>query len=71
MPLSSNLRNTFSDYFSQFDITKLAHRSVILDPAKLEYLNKYHLAKAVTAESSLNALARKVAPKVRERYGET
>ena len=59
------------DNLFQFDITKLAHRSVILDPAKLEYLNKYHLAKAVTAESSLNALARKVAPKVRERYGET
>ncbi|KAL1714692.1 hypothetical protein EV715DRAFT_257035, partial [Schizophyllum commune] len=62
---------TVEEMIAEFDITKLAHRSVILDPAKLEYLNKYHLAKAVTAENSLNALARKVAPKVRERYGET
>lgn len=62
---------TVEEMIADFDITKLAHRSVILDPTKLEYLNKYHLARATAIPSGLNALARKIAPQIRERYGAT
>ncbi|KAL4069213.1 hypothetical protein J3A83DRAFT_4095337 [Scleroderma citrinum] len=43
---------TLSDLIDQFDLGSLTHRRNILDPAKLEYLNKHHLMRSLQSEET-------------------
>lgn len=43
--------------FSQFDLSALTHRRTILEPSKLEVLNKRHLARKAESAAGLASLA--------------
>ena len=44
----------------QFDLTSLTHRRTVLDPMKLEYLNKHHLMRTMATDDGLTDLAERV-----------
>ena len=54
--------------FKQFDLSALTHRRMILDPSKLEYLNKNHLMEMWSQPDGLNALASRVVGSVKEAF---
>ena len=54
--------------FVQFDLSALTHRRTILDPSKLEYLNKNHLMETWSQPHGLNALANRVIGSVKEAF---
>ena len=61
-------RQSLSHRFEQFDLSALTLRRTILDPAKLEYLNKNHLMETWSRPDGLNALADRVVGLVREAF---
>lgn len=52
----------------QFDFSVLTHRRSVLDPVKLEYLNKHHLMRLMTTSAGLRTLAERTQPYVKEAY---
>jgi hypothetical protein len=54
-------------HFQQFNLSALTHQSTILDPQKLEYLNKNHLVETWSQRNDgLNSLANRVIVSVGE-----
>ncbi|EIN13144.1 hypothetical protein PUNSTDRAFT_57115 [Punctularia strigosozonata HHB-11173 SS5] len=54
---SSTTVLTMSDMIRDFDLKALTHRRTVLDPAKLEILNKQHLARRWNTPDGLDELA--------------
>ena len=54
--------------YKQFDLSALTHRRTILDPSKLEHLNKNHLMETWSQPDGLNALANRVIGSVKEAF---
>ncbi|KAH7907048.1 hypothetical protein BJ138DRAFT_1216266 [Hygrophoropsis aurantiaca] len=48
---------TLSELIDQFDLSSLTHRRNVLDPAKLNFLNKHHLISSWQAEGGITAHA--------------
>ena len=61
-------RRRLSYRFEQFDLSALTHRRTILDPSKLEYLNKNHLMETWSQPDGLNTLANRVIGTVKEAF---
>lgn len=51
---------TMDEIVEEFDLTSLTHRRTVLDPMKLEYLNKRHLMGTMTSDDGLTSLAERV-----------
>ncbi|CAL1696808.1 unnamed protein product [Somion occarium] len=51
---------TLNELIHNFDLSSLTHRRTVLDPNKLEYLNKHHLMRIAETDEGLTALAEKV-----------
>ncbi|KAI0078525.1 glutamyl-tRNA synthetase [Panus rudis PR-1116 ss-1] len=63
---------TLPELIEKFDLSSLTHRRSVLDPAKLEYLNKHHLMRKITGDAkTAQSLAEKVHGAVKERFGES
>ncbi|THH10575.1 hypothetical protein EW145_g1220 [Phellinidium pouzarii] len=60
-----------NELIKQFDLSALTPRRTILDPKKLEVLNKKHLQRAIESEPELEILAKKAQALIEERYGST
>ncbi|ETW87728.1 hypothetical protein HETIRDRAFT_308400 [Heterobasidion irregulare TC 32-1] len=52
------------EIIAQFDLAALTHRRTVLDPAKLEYINKHHLMRAWATDAGLQSLAERARPLV-------
>jgi len=52
----------------QFDFSVLTHRRNILNPLKLEYLNKSHLARLWSTPEGVNSLAQRAYQLVKEAF---
>ncbi len=52
----------------QFDFSVLTHRRTVLDPSKLDYINKHHLMQLMSKPEGLQKLAECALPYVREVY---
>ncbi|EMD41465.1 hypothetical protein CERSUDRAFT_42474 [Gelatoporia subvermispora B] len=50
---------TLEQMIKEFELSSLTHRRTVLDPVKLQYLNKHHLMNSMTMDDSLTALAEK------------
>ncbi|KAF9647742.1 glutamyl-tRNA synthetase [Thelephora ganbajun] len=59
---------TMQEMIQEFDLSALTHRRTILDPLKLEYLNKNHLMETWSQPRGLNALANRVIGSVEEAF---
>ena len=57
-----------SHRLGQFDLSVLTHRRTILDPSKLEYLNKNHLMETWSQPDGLNTLANRTIGLVKEAF---
>ncbi|KAH7923759.1 glutamyl-tRNA synthetase [Leucogyrophana mollusca] len=51
---------TLSELIDQFELTSLTHRRNVLDPAKLEFLNKHHLMRSWQTEEGITAHAERL-----------
>lgn len=51
---------TLPEMIREFDLTALTHRRTVLDPMKLEYLNKHHLMRTMSTDEGLTELAERV-----------
>ena len=58
-------RRSLPHHSKQFDLPALTHRGTILDPSKLECLNKNHLMEMWSQADGLNGLADHVVGLVR------
>lgn len=52
----------------QFELTAVTHRRSVMDPSKLEYLNKHHLMRAWSSPEGLRALATRAHRLVKDAY---
>ncbi|PCH33184.1 hypothetical protein WOLCODRAFT_129640 [Wolfiporia cocos MD-104 SS10] len=52
----------------EFDLTSLTQRRSVLDPSKLEYLNKHHLARTMSQDGGVHALAERVHDKIKAAF---
>ncbi|KIL60776.1 hypothetical protein M378DRAFT_83308 [Amanita muscaria Koide BX008] len=59
---------TVADMIAEFDLTVLTHRSTSLDPGKLEYINKQHVARASSTPEGLHELAERVHEQVKTAF---
>ncbi|KAI0327285.1 glutamyl-tRNA synthetase [Cubamyces sp. BRFM 1775] len=59
---------TVDEMIQNFDFSVLTHRRSVLDPMKLEYINKHHLMRLISTPEGLWALAERAYPYVREAY---
>ncbi|KAI9460137.1 glutamyl-tRNA synthetase [Lactarius psammicola] len=69
-PDSTTVMN-LSEIVTNFRLDVLTHRRTILDPAKLEYLNKHHLMRTRSTESGLCALALRAQGHVKDAFPHT
>jgi glutamyl-tRNA synthetase len=53
---------------SSFDLSSLTHRRSILDPTKLEFLNKHHLMRMWSTKEGLRSLAERVHSPIKEAF---
>ncbi|GJE98035.1 glutamyl-tRNA synthetase [Phanerochaete sordida] len=51
---------TLAELVREFDLEALTHRRTVLDPMKLEYLNKHHLMRTMSSDDGLTELAERV-----------
>ncbi|KAI0697163.1 glutamyl-tRNA synthetase [Cytidiella melzeri] len=51
-----------------FELTSITHRRTILDPMKLEYLNKQHLLRSISSDDGLSELAERVHPTIKQAF---
>ncbi|KAI0063242.1 glutamyl-tRNA synthetase [Artomyces pyxidatus] len=59
---------SLAEIIQDFDLSALTHRRTVLDPFKLEYLNKHHLMKMYARDDELQALAERIHPLVKETF---
>jgi len=59
---------TFDELVSQFDLSALTHRRMVLDPAKLEFLNKHHLMRTWSTPTGLEAFAQRVQDTIKKAF---
>ncbi|KAI0757473.1 glutamyl-tRNA synthetase [Daedaleopsis nitida] len=59
---------TLQEMIQNFDFSVITHRRSVLDPAKLEYINKHHLMHLMSSDSGLRTLAQRTQPIVKEAY---
>ncbi|KAI0367459.1 glutamyl-tRNA synthetase [Pilatotrama ljubarskyi] len=59
---------SMEEMIRNFDFSVLTHRRSVLDPAKLEYINKHHLMRLMTTPEGLRTLAERTQPYVREAF---
>ena len=52
----------------QFDFSAITHRRSVLDPEKLEYINKHHLMQLMQTQEGLTKLAQRTQPFVEAAY---
>ena len=52
----------------QFDFSAITHRRSVLDPEKLEYINKHHLMQLMQTQEGLTKLAQRAQPFVEAAY---
>lgn len=51
---------SLDEMIEQFDLASITHRRTVLDPMKLEYLNKHHLMRTMSVDDGLTNLAEHV-----------
>ncbi|OJT08520.1 Glutamate--tRNA ligase [Trametes pubescens] len=59
---------SMEEMIQNFDFSVLTHRRSVLDPVKLEYINKHHLMRLMTTSDGLRTLAERTQPYVKEAY---
>jgi glutamyl-tRNA synthetase len=59
---------TLPELTSSFDLRMLTHRRSILDPVKLEYINKRHLMLLAGTSDGLEGLAHRVCRDVKKAF---
>jgi glutamyl-tRNA synthetase len=59
---------TLSELTSSFDLHLLTHRRSILDPVKLEYINRRHLILLAGTTDGLESLAHRVCHDVKKAF---
>ncbi|EIW65117.1 glutamyl-tRNA synthetase [Trametes versicolor FP-101664 SS1] len=59
---------SMEEMIRNFDFSVLTHRRSVLDPVKLEYLNKHHLMRLMTTSDGLRTLAERTQPYVKKTY---
>ncbi|KAI9509861.1 hypothetical protein F5148DRAFT_1184185 [Russula earlei] len=69
-PDSTTVMN-ISEIIDNFELGVVTHRRTTLDPAKLEFLNKHHLARAWSTRPGLRALALRAQGYVKDAFPET
>lgn len=53
---------------TQFDLALLTHRRSVLDPLKLEYLNKHHLMQKMNTLDGVYTLAERLHTPIKEAF---
>ncbi|EIM92053.1 glutamyl-tRNA synthetase [Stereum hirsutum FP-91666 SS1] len=56
------------EIIQHFDLSAVTHRRSVLDPTKLEYLNKHHLMRDFSSEEGLQAFAERMQPDIKAAY---
>ncbi|KAI0935754.1 hypothetical protein AcV5_004082 [Taiwanofungus camphoratus] len=59
---------SLEEMIQKFDLSSVTHRRSVLDPLKLEYLNKHHLMQSMASDGGLTGLAERVHGLVKEAY---
>ncbi|KAH9891169.1 glutamyl-tRNA synthetase [Cubamyces lactineus] len=59
---------TMDEMIQNFDFSVLTHRRSVLDPVKLEYINKHHLMRLMSTPEGLRTLAERAYPYVKDTY---
>ncbi|KZT09062.1 glutamyl-tRNA synthetase [Laetiporus sulphureus 93-53] len=59
---------TLDEMIKEFDLAAITHRRTVLDPMKLEYLNKHHLMRMMSTPEGLSNLAERVHIRVKEAF---
>ncbi|EPQ61238.1 glutamyl-tRNA synthetase [Gloeophyllum trabeum ATCC 11539] len=59
---------TLSELIEKFDLSALTHRRSVLDPKKLEYINKHHLTRAWSTPEGLDNLAARLHDSVKAAF---
>ncbi|TFK84864.1 glutamyl-tRNA synthetase [Polyporus arcularius HHB13444] len=59
---------SMEDMIQSFDFSVITHRRTILDPTKLEYMNKHHLMQVMSTPEGLRTLAERTLPFVKEQF---
>jgi len=69
-PLDSGSSDVFTlqQLEEKFDLSELTHRRNILDPSKLEYLNRRHLQLKASNPNTLNSLVDRAIPALKSSY---
>ncbi|KAI0638911.1 glutamyl-tRNA synthetase [Trametes polyzona] len=62
---------SMEEMIQNFDFSVLTHRRSVLDPAKLEYINKHHLMRLMATPEGLRTLAERAQPYVKEAFPES
>ncbi|KAI0735761.1 glutamyl-tRNA synthetase [Earliella scabrosa] len=62
---------SMEEMIHNFDFSVVTHRRTVLDPVKLEYINKHHLMHLMSNTSGLRTLAERALPFVKEAYPES
>jgi len=56
------------EMIQKFDLSSVTHRRSVLDPMKLEYINKHHLMQTMSSDDGLNALAERMHVAIKEAF---
>ncbi|KAI0802992.1 glutamyl-tRNA synthetase [Irpex lacteus] len=56
---------SLSEMVEAFELSSITHRRTVLDPIKLEYLNKHHLLRSIASDDTLSKLAERIHPVVK------
>ncbi|KZT68859.1 glutamyl-tRNA synthetase [Daedalea quercina L-15889] len=59
---------SLQEMIREFDLTLLTHRRSVLDPLKLEYLNKHHLMQKIASSDGLTELAERIHTHVKDAF---
>ncbi|KAJ3483560.1 hypothetical protein NLI96_g6232 [Meripilus lineatus] len=59
---------TLQELVQEFDLSSVTHRRTVLDPQKLEYLNKHHLMREMAEPGGLTSLAERAHPNVKAAF---
>ncbi|OBZ78674.1 putative glutamate--tRNA ligase, mitochondrial [Grifola frondosa] len=59
---------TLPDMVEAFDLSVITHRRSVLDPVKLEYLNKHHLMRVMESKDGFRTLAERAHVRVKEHF---
>ncbi|RPD81515.1 glutamyl-tRNA synthetase [Lentinus tigrinus ALCF2SS1-7] len=67
-PPDSTAIMSMEELIENFDFSVITHRRTVLDPAKLEYMNKHHLMRRMSTPEGLQTLAERTLPFVKEKF---